>query len=183
MHSKIPYFFGSVAFLGFILFVLYTQFNTHASLLADAIFLLILTGLVMGTTTFFQKIDQKKFSSLDIFNIVSASMLGAVATYVLTQNFAIPVVISTSLVGLAGYFLSQEIKKSLSTDLAPVIYMGAFVGMSAKNVFPLEFIVIAGLLAGILFIFLGNVFNGCGGKLGSIAFISTVLTIFISTLF
>ncbi len=57
------------------------------------------------------------------------------------------------------------------------VYCGAFVGMACPSVFynyPL--ISLAGLTAGIFFVFSNKVFNGYGGKLGTIAFTGCIAT-------
>ena len=57
------------------------------------------------------------------------------------------------------------------------IYCGAFVGMTSSrlliNYTELSF---AAIVAAVLFLLTDRVFNGCGGKLGTIAFTGTLIT-------
>ena len=63
-------------------------------------------------------------------------------------------------------------------------YCGSFVGMSSPNVAGnMLFILFAGFVAGVLLVFSKNIFQGYGGKLGTIAFGGVALTYLVVFLF
>ena len=112
---------------------------------------------------------------MNIFLLISAT-LGALVTYVLQKNFGISAVISASIVGLVGGIIGLIIPNKM---FAPVVFCGAFVGMSSPSLFSLSFVVTAGILSGILFQATTNVFVGFGGKLGGIAFLAVAAVFYI----
>jgi hypothetical protein len=174
LKTTVPFAFVTLFLLGFIGTALVSKDVLFTSKIT-----FIPAGLlfVLGVYSRYTKFDQKSFSLTHSINIISAGFTGAVTTYWLTQHMAIPVVISTSLVGLVGYYLAKFLSKYAVADVSPIVYCGAFVGMASAKVLSLSGVSAAGVLAGVLFIFLGNVFNGCGGKLGSIAFTSCAVTV------
>lgn len=94
---------------------------------------------------------------------------GAVVAYVLSVYIGLGAVIGSALVGVAASYLPRKFPAA--------IYCGSFVGMSSTLVLGNFWIVgLAGLLAGLVFIFAQNIFKGVGGKLGTIAFVGSVLT-------
>ena len=112
---------------------------------------------------------------MNIFLIISA-VLGAIITYVLQKNLGISAVISASIVGLVGGVIGLVIPNKL---FAPIVFCGAFVGMSSPSLFSLAFVVTAGIFSGILFQATTNVFVGFGGKLGGIAFLAVAAVFYI----
>jgi hypothetical protein len=103
---------------------------------------------------------------------------GAAATFLL-QRYGLSPVIAACLIGLAGAGVAAI---ASTPSLAAVIFAGAFVGMSALTLTSLTLIVIAGAGSGLLYILMTkfNIFSGYGGRLGSIAFISITIVIFIT---
>ncbi|MBO9667588.1 MAG: hypothetical protein J7501_12335 [Bdellovibrio sp.] len=83
--------------------------------------------------------------------------------------------ISAALVGLLGTFI-PETKRIESTHIHANIYMGAFVGMGSKIVEagPWEILLVSFIGSSIYF-WMSRYFKGFGGRLGLIAFISSVL--------
>lgn len=109
---------------------------------------------------------------IDSITQVFFVLIGAVGTYFLSINLSLGAVIASGVCGTLGSFLPLINKKSEILKTAPVaLYCGSFVGMSspliAKNII---FVALAGLIAGLIYIFSKNVMNGFGGKLGTIAF-------------
>ena len=71
----------------------------------------------------------------------------------------------------------NEIKKQsfYLKKLPPALYCGAFIGMSSSAVTPsIYFVIAAGMVAGLFYMFSKNLFLGVGGKLGTIAFVGVV---------
>lgn len=108
--------------------------------------------------------------------LITSAALGAVVTYVLQKNFGMSAVISSSIVGLVGGIIGLFIPNKL---FAPIVFCGTFVGMSSPSLFSLSFVVIAGILSGVLYQVSTNIFVGFGGKLGSIAFLAVALVFYI----
>ncbi len=113
--------------------------------------------------------------------MILGGAVGAGLTFLL-QRYGVSAVVASSLIGLAGaavgFFLSD-------TALPAVIFAGSFVGMTALSVTSLPFILIAGAGSGILYLLMVafNVFPGYGGRLGTIAFIATVLVLWLASFF
>jgi len=97
---------------------------------------------------------------------------GAAATYILAQETLLGVVAASGAVGLgAAFFL-----RGRSLDLPA--YAGAFVGMSSPAVLPsLGLVVFAGFLAGCIYEAVHGIFEGVGGRLGTMAAAAVLLTL------
>lgn len=122
------------------------------------------------------KEEPDSFKVSEIFMIMVSHALGTGATFFLIQK-GLGVVQSASLVGLLGYGLAQILQRLDLMDVGPNIYCGAFVGMVSSSLLTNYSLMAASLLSGLLYIFLADIFHGYGGKLGSIAFISCMITI------
>jgi hypothetical protein len=116
--------------------------------------------------------------------LIFSTAIGALITYVLSLNLGLGPIISASIVGLAGAFLGDLIRKGdYKTRLPLYIYCGAFVGMSSVLIMPnLFYILISGMIAGLAFSYLENKFIGFGGKLGFSAFIGVGIVFLLSKL-
>jgi hypothetical protein len=114
--------------------------------------------------------------------MILGGMGGAAATSFLQQKFGVTAVVASSLVGLLGAAIG-----SLSADsyLPAAIFAGSFAGMTAIAAAPLGATALAGAGAGVLLALLTafNVFPGYGGRLGTVAFISTCLVLRTATVF
>lgn len=101
------------------------------------------------------------------------SIGGAVATFLLhKQGFS--VVVASCIVGLIGSFIGHIFN---SKDLAFVIFAGSFVGMTRNSLSTLPLMIIGGALTGIIYRYTHHIFTGIGGRLGTIAFISGLITL------
>ena len=84
-------------------------------------------------------------------------------------------VIGSAAVGLIGGLLLPYIP-TVGSTLSLVLYEGSFVGMSSRKRLPgYPAFLIAGALAGVLFVAIYGLFPGCGGKLGFMAFASVLI--------
>ena len=106
--------------------------------------------------------------------LIIASALGALATFLL-HKYGISVVVASCIIGLLGAGLNYFIK---SPHLALVIFAGSFVGMTSTAVGSISLVLLAGALAGLIYKYSLHIFAGFGGRLGTIAFISTVISYF-----
>ena len=102
---------------------------------------------------------------LTIFALGAANWL----TFVLNHSAGMGAVVASAVVGLAGGILFPK--------YGAAIYCGSFVGMSSTAILPGAFaLLISSLIAGGVFVMSEHTLNGIGGKLGTIAFIGSVIT-------
>ncbi|OVE86374.1 hypothetical protein B2G88_00010 [Natronolimnobius baerhuensis] len=93
---------------------------------------------------------------------VFAVVLGAVCTYLLSVAGGFGPVLASAVVGVGVGIAVPRMDSQ--------VYCGSFVGMVSPAVIPsLEYLVVAGLIAGGVFVATDEVFGGVGGKLGTIA--------------
>lgn len=111
--------------------------------------------------------------------IILGGCLGAIGTFQL-QKMGLSAVVASCLIGLLGALVGFGMKNE---DLAMVIFAGSFVGMTAVSVATLPIIISAGLACGILYVLAEPIFEGYGGKLGAIAFVSVAVIILLFSLF
>jgi hypothetical protein len=96
-------------------------------------------------------------------------VIGGVLACIVCRDFKLGAVVGASLVGIVAYFVVPK--------YAVPVYCGAFVGMTSNALlFTRSEVAIASVIAGIIFVLSSYVFGGFGGKLGTIAFISTIIT-------
>ena len=104
----------------------------------------------------------------------SAMTLAVREKVVLKTYKANDAVIGSAAVGLIGGLLLPYIP-TVGSMLSLVLYEGSFVGMSSRKRLPgYPAFLIAGALAGALFVAIYGLFPGCGGKLGFMAFTSVL---------
>jgi len=89
-------------------------------------------------------------------------------TYFLSSSLSINPVLASGLVGLLASLLVKKYEVA--------IYCASFAGMaSALGFESISLFVLAGLITGLIYIFSQEVFAGFGGKLGAMAFFSTLV--------
>ncbi len=158
----------SIAVLFLLVYTFLEAWMNHS--LGGILILVILIGTLIaiikegitlkGSDIHFQLTKSSLFSFLGL-------VIGALLTYTLAHDFGLGAVVAACLVGVFANLLFREYE-------VPV-YCGAFVGMSSTGLFFSHFeLLIAAIIAGLVFIIVGNVFKGFGGKLGTVAFIGTL---------
>lgn len=107
--------------------------------------------------------------------------VGAVSTYILNIHLELGPVLAASIIGVLASFIPEFYKKSVYLKQLPVaLYCGAFVGMCGSNVaHSFWFVLIAGLVTAVFLVVSKSLFNGIGGKLGTLAFGGVALTSFL----
>ncbi|MCK0159148.1 hypothetical protein [Allomuricauda sp. F6463D] len=107
--------------------------------------------------------------------------IGAVLCYLINIQGGLGGILSMGIVGTSASFVPYINKKSNYLKQLPAsIYCGAFVGMSSVETTPsIDFVIAAGLLAGLFFMTSKNLFLGIGGKLGTMAFAGVTIATFI----
>ena len=104
---------------------------------------------------------------------IAAVFLGAVITFIISVEGLGPV-FAAAVIGLFYSTTADRMGQSLK-ELSPAVYCGAFVGMSFVPAFTqLWMVALAGFTAGLVYFVSDCVFDGVGGKLGTMAFIGSV---------
>jgi len=107
------------------------------------------------------------FPLKDLYLFISV-VAGAVVSYWLNVSMKLGAVVGAALVGLlAGVLIPAY---------AVPIYCGAFAGMAAPKVLGNTELMLAGVVAGLVYVLAQDVFNGFGGKLGTIACTGCILS-------
>lgn len=121
--------------------------------------------------------QEERYFIKDLYLILFA-VTGALSTFFINIELKFGPVIAAGFIGtLASFVPSINRKSKLLKEAPPAIYCGAFVGMTSASVAPnLKFILLAGIIAGSILILSKNIFNGFGGKLGTIAFGGVAIT-------
>lgn len=107
------------------------------------------------------------FTAYDDLPVFAAVFLGAVITFWMSVDLGLGAVIASSLVGIVVALGRKE--------LGAPAFCGSFAGMASAEVFGHPQMLLAGAISGALFVASKHVFNGFGGKLGTIAWAGTVL--------
>lgn len=165
-----------------IIFLVLTQFAFITALLFEhknTFTILSLTTLIT-TLIIYSYIKFFKIKRVDFepFYVIIFVIIGAILTSYLHLFTKLNSVFAATLIGTVASFLPDLNKKSKVLQNIPnAMYCGCFVGMSQKNVaIDYSLIIIAGIIAGIFFILSKNLFHGVGGKLGTLAFGSVVIS-------
>ncbi len=107
--------------------------------------------------------------------LVLGSSAGAIATFILQKN-GFSAVVASSIIGLIGAGIGHYFSMP---NLTAVIFAGSFVGMTNISLGSMTNISAAGVLTGLIYSLSLNIFSGLGGRLGTIAFISTTICIYL----
>jgi hypothetical protein len=148
----------------FLLSLLFGSYQTD--ILWISIFFIILSISVVFAT--FRQISIQAFGAewKEYPKSILVVVIGALATFYLAKA-GMSAVLASSLIGIVGSWLFKRYEIE--------IFTGSFVGMSSVIFFTDSGIIIASLIASIAYLMGKNVFVGIGGKLGSSAFIGTLL--------
>ena len=150
---------------------LYVAWDVHA-IMGGVVFMVIMVGLLYQIALEYRRLPgvdpAPLFSRANLLNF-GAVFLGAVSTYVLSIDVELGAVTASGLVGVIAALVAPAYGVPL--------YCGSFVGMtSAQFLSSHTELAIAGLVAGAIYILTTGVYDGFGGKLGTIAFAGCVIT-------
>ncbi len=110
-------------------------------------------------------------------NIIIFSIVSVVVTWYLNHIMGFGAIVSNGLVGVIGAIL-------LPGALAGAVFTASFVGMSGLNIIPtLPWAILGGIVVGIVISFTKEVYAGIGGKGGTTAATSTLITRAIISIF
>ncbi|MDN3593517.1 hypothetical protein [Zunongwangia endophytica] len=152
--------------LAFLTSVLFEKVNNLWLILG-----VLCSSLFITYAYYHKSIQEEEHFLEDLQDIVYVS-LGGLITYFISTDLEFGAVIAAGFTGTVASYLPSISKSSEWLKRTPVpLYCGAFVGMTAPSVSSgYSFIIFSCFLTGVLFISAKNVFNGFGGKLGTIAF-------------
>lgn len=127
-------------------------------------FLMLLLGLFHAFRMEKKKMKMISFGSLDgLFAIV-----GVFVTYSIVHFFGVSAVLASSFTGLLGYLFLRKHEVA--------VYCGSFAGMVSVALFNYYEVTVLALICAFIFILTKPLFSGYGGKLGTVAFISSLIT-------
>jgi len=145
-------------------FILYEAWYLHS--LGGILVLIVLMSLMAALIL---EANRDVFNHDHPFNLKSAMIaigavvVGAWATYEISHTLALGAVVASAVVGLMA--------AAIFPNHGAAIYCGSFVGMcSSSYLTGFHDLMVAALIAGMLFSISEDVFPGMGGKLGTIAF-------------
>ncbi len=129
---------------------------------------LILISLVREARTLFDAEPSTLLSRSSLLNFTGV-VGGGLVTYLVNRDVGLGAVVASGTVGLLGALIFP--------NQAVAIYCGSFVGMVSPALLGCcSEVLLAGLIAGAVFVLATDTFSGFGGKLGTIAFTGTVVT-------
>ncbi len=121
-------------------------------------------------------------TNFNLFFLISTTVVGVFSTFYLQHRFNISSVFSSAIMTLiVAVFLVFIFP--VHKDYVIVFFSASFIGMSSKDKLPnIYFVLISGIVLGLIYYIFVEFFNGLGGKLGLLAFISVITTTGISKL-
>ena len=180
-HQKGKFRFSTSGFLilsASVLILYAVTFTNSIRTNIPSVILLLLTFLFIAYTLINEafivrtlKTDEN-ILNMENLMIFAAVFLGAVITYALSIYAGLGAVLASGIVGVAAAVLFKK--------YAAPVFCGSFAGMSSALLLNQWELIIAAVLAGIIYILAKNVLNGFGGKFGTIAFTSCLLAAYIT---
>jgi len=124
---------------------------------------------------------------MNIFIIIISSLLGATLTFYVCQRFKLSAVKSSALLSLVVglfFYCFPDLLNSFLTKNIPIVFFGtSFIGMVSSKIYVCYFqLLIAGILFSLIYSFKSDFFEGFGGALGALAFISLLITMVVFNL-
>lgn len=114
------------------------------------------------------KLDKKSYL------VIICAVIGVTFTWFLNHRIGYGGIVSNGLIGLIAGIL-------LPKDLAGIIYTSSFVGMSSLSIIPsIEVALLGGVIVGIILLATADIYEGIGGKGGTTAALSTIITRFLT---
>ncbi len=143
--------------------VLYEPRHVLLDILYGILFVFLIVGLYKAFIT--EKKEKKKIR-IDVFDAFAAAS-GVLATYCLVHFLGFNVVMASSLLGIIGYIFLRKYEVP--------IYCGSFAGMVSVALFDLSEVLVLSLICSVIYILTKPLFVGYGGKLGTVAFMSSLI--------
>ena len=155
-------------FLGLTLTFSYLYIGTvltslHASILAPLVIGIAYIVAILGVLSEARNLPKPKSPFIDSGTVILflSLVVGALITYGLSVYAHLGAVVASGLVTLLAGILFPK--------LGLAITCGSFVGMTSSSLFAPNELFLAACIAGLVYLLAADVFNGFGGKLGTIA--------------
>ncbi len=144
-------------------------FFVPRALVQDLLYALFFAFLILGLFLEY-KLEQKKVEIKTHWQWQEglAASIGVLATFAIVFLTGISAVIASAAIGLLGFLLVKKYQVA--------IYCGSFAGMVSTTLFSIHEVVLLALVCGLVYLLTKPLFSGLGGKLGTVAFISSLLT-------
>lgn len=165
--------FGLIAFIatggGLLISAAVNDRNFYKTEILIILGCLFTVSLVDHFKKVIEKDDKTKISKNKLF-IIICSFIGVTLTWFVNHKIGYGPVIANGLIGvMAATFLPN--------DLAGIVYTSSFVGMSSLEVIPsITAAVLGSLIVGLILIITVEIYAGIGGKGGTTAALSTIIT-------
>jgi hypothetical protein len=109
----------------------------------------------------------------------AAFYLGCLSCFLLQTEARLSAVISSALVGLVATFIPFP-KRFDGKSMQGAIYAGTFAGMCSQDILSGHpYILIISLIGALIYVLTKPHLNGFGGKLGAVAFVSSLVLLLI----
>lgn len=109
----------------------------------------------------------------DVFIVFT---IGSLGTYFINEKYKIGVVVASSLLGLTSGLILPNVFLN-GSSLSVALFCGTFIGMSTTSKLSTRVsVIIASIIGTIIYLYTAPYFAGLGGKLGLIAFGSSIAT-------
>ena len=144
--------------------VLYEPRHIVVDIFYGFFFILLIAGLYHA---FGNEVKTKHTLKVDVWDLFFTG-LGVMVTFSMVHYLELSAVVASSLVGTAGFFIFKRYQVP--------IYCGSFAGMVSVVLFDFFEVGILALVCGLIFVLTKPLFAGYGGKLGTIAFMSSLIT-------
>lgn len=111
------------------------------------------------------------------YDVFIVFIIGSLGTYFINKQYKIGAVVASSLLGLTAGLILPNILNN-GTSLAVALFCGTFIGMSTTSKLTTTLsVIIASAIGSVIYLYTASYFAGLGGKLGLIAFGSTIATV------
>ena len=159
----------NIKWIGFFIVTIFTFYSMVMVVLSDNSVINYALGFVylIGIVLSYFYVKKEKFTDLKFFDLnIIFVITGTILTYEIS-NLGVNIVVSSALLGLFGHFFFKK--------YSVAVYTGSFAGMSSHMLFNRLEIFLVAILTALAYQIVKNIFNGYGGRMGTIAFISTSL--------
>lgn len=129
-------------------------------------FVFLLLGLVYEWHS--ERIKKVEFNHWQWVEALMASV-GVLVTFALVYLTGISAVIASATTGMLGFLLLKKYEVA--------IYCGSFAGMVSTTLFSGAEVAVLAIICGLVYLLTKPLFSGYGGKLGTVAFLSSLLTL------
>lgn len=110
------------------------------------------------------------------YDVFIVFIIGSLGTYFINKQYKLGAVVASSLLGLTFALILPNVFHN-GNSLAVALFCGTFIGMSTTTKLTTRVsVIIASIIGTIIYLYTAPYFAGLGGKLGLIAFGSTIAT-------